>query len=1151
MTLRSLGSLVFALLLSTLVLKGQENADTSRSKYALLWEITGPDLPGPSYVFGSMHVRYSSVFEFPDSLLICLAASDAFANEIHLDSAMQRVFEVYLDQEELDVDSSYLHLIQERILRPDSTALAREDSAERPSFKSFLQSREEGKDLREGENMPTMLDAYLMEVARRLGKKHYGLERIDEHLYEAEDFDNPSASQFKFSWFKNDADELLRLYYEGNLEPIDAFIKSEPESFNKLALIARNYIMVESMERIMAKQRLFSVVGTAHLPGEEGVLELLRQRGYQLRRVTPTFTNLRDSFLLPELERPWPDVKPQRALYQLAMPLGVQHVYNNDVNTSHLSFDIGRGLTYLLLTSSMLPYDYTNFDDVFFVEDGYDVIKKTPYTHGELSGYCYELEMPGNEVQYYRAYTFFYDQQLYYLQVGAYEKETLEVNPDVDTFLERFRLLRRNQKKWVSIVDTVGGFSVRMPDSYLYSSSARNTNYPYRKALDYPQYQYRAGFEDKKASVWMQYYDVTPGTARLRVWDQLQEGVDLLEAQYGLDISVTARDEYQGLPSWELNGEFVDSGLLFKGRVIARGNRLYLLSLVDDSRMSLTKKFYTSLDLLPLSTNTVVEQSTYFDDQVRLTISGKSAEELENLENDLTENARYRQRITGLDTLSGTTYEIEILKLPAQSFINDSLAYRALLLSEMLHESDSLLSEENLTLNDGQPTTVYTYSTEHDQLQQRIQLYHYGPFQLSKRMVGLSENLSNAGTKAFFASDHWNVQTDQATLFSGSANTILTDLSSPDTLTLRRALKSIYPRFTFRTADIPALRNVLLDNHWTDLGLERAAGEKIVAALHELGPAALKMFVDVFPLLQDSDLREELLVELAQQTSTESREAIFQILAQAKLLTDETLTKALSAFRDNPELVLQYWANFSQLLANAQEPLYTWELARQVLAQDSLSKAPILAARHLFLERGKQRLNSWKGQGKGMPEAIFKVYQLLPEAPSILAQVQQMLDRSLVDQVSVEAAAYLLAKDKPLPRKKVRQILKNAKLRVPLIRVLNKYDRLDLVDNRHYDQEAIAQAMLLDKLKTEGVVSNVTMEDSVEALFRGEPRRAYVFSFDLDDDRSRLAVVGFFSQFANERPFIDEELVNYTLYTITRRRQTRKAQQLLEEMNDW
>ena len=90
-------------------------AQSDKSNYALLWEITGNDLEKPSYLLGSYHVRAKMAFEFPDSLLYKLEACDAFANEIHLDSAMFRVFQAYHEQ-----DSTFYNYIEEKKNRKEN-----------------------------------------------------------------------------------------------------------------------------------------------------------------------------------------------------------------------------------------------------------------------------------------------------------------------------------------------------------------------------------------------------------------------------------------------------------------------------------------------------------------------------------------------------------------------------------------------------------------------------------------------------------------------------------------------------------------------------------------------------------------------------------------------------------------------------------------------------------------------------------------------------------------------------------------------------------------------------------------------------------------------------------------------------------------------
>ena len=43
--------------------------------------------------------------------------------------------------------------------------------------------------------------------------------------------------------------------------------------------------MAERMDKIIQEQKTFMAVGALHLPGENGVIELLRKYGYQVRPV--------------------------------------------------------------------------------------------------------------------------------------------------------------------------------------------------------------------------------------------------------------------------------------------------------------------------------------------------------------------------------------------------------------------------------------------------------------------------------------------------------------------------------------------------------------------------------------------------------------------------------------------------------------------------------------------------------------------------------------------------------------------------------------------------------------------------------------------------------------------------------------------------
>jgi uncharacterized protein YbaP (TraB family) len=55
--------------------------------------------------------------------------------------------------------------------------------------------------------------------------------------------------------------------------------------FEETMVTARNRVMAERAVPILAKGNAFIAVGALHLPGKEGLVELLRQRGYQMSPV--------------------------------------------------------------------------------------------------------------------------------------------------------------------------------------------------------------------------------------------------------------------------------------------------------------------------------------------------------------------------------------------------------------------------------------------------------------------------------------------------------------------------------------------------------------------------------------------------------------------------------------------------------------------------------------------------------------------------------------------------------------------------------------------------------------------------------------------------------------------------------------------------
>ena len=281
----------YVLLLFTIFISLFSNAQELEK--SLLWKISGNGLNKPSYLFGTIH-------------LTCDTSLDA--NTLN---ALETTEQLYL---ELDMDDKSIQMkLMKLMMMKDgaklSTLLSPEDfkildefmkknlnmSAKLfDSFKPFMIS---------SMLFPKMLDcksksveSELMKITKEQNEEIFGLEKAEDQM---KVFDEIS--------YQDQADELLKTVKD-NLEKdkkefqemitiyqnkdIEGMLKMMDDSDNKITsenqdvlLNNRNKNWIPIMIKIMKDKPTFFGVGAGHLAGEEGVIKLLRKKGYKVEAV--------------------------------------------------------------------------------------------------------------------------------------------------------------------------------------------------------------------------------------------------------------------------------------------------------------------------------------------------------------------------------------------------------------------------------------------------------------------------------------------------------------------------------------------------------------------------------------------------------------------------------------------------------------------------------------------------------------------------------------------------------------------------------------------------------------------------------------------------------------------------------------------------
>ncbi len=282
-----------------------------RSNYQLLWKIQ-KEGKSTGYLFGTMHVNDEEVYDMSDSVLICLDRCEQVAFELDFDELTENVFsdlvQSYADNKynvelyEKDSESLSVEPVVpiDEFLQPTTQDTDEEISGRkkgRKKDKITLFDSDANEDDEEPSKFTSPLDLYLHSRAKFHGQKIIGLEVIEDQMRtfirnrdEEEIQELPDSvlrSEFlKYVYeeskhsTKSSHDQLTEIYHRGDIQQIDSLFKfylsitGKESDFN---MTSRNVVMANGIDSLLTSGTLFSAVGAAHLPGQDGVIELLRK----------------------------------------------------------------------------------------------------------------------------------------------------------------------------------------------------------------------------------------------------------------------------------------------------------------------------------------------------------------------------------------------------------------------------------------------------------------------------------------------------------------------------------------------------------------------------------------------------------------------------------------------------------------------------------------------------------------------------------------------------------------------------------------------------------------------------------------------------------------------------------------------------------
>ena len=264
----------------------------------LLWKVSGNGLTKPSYLFGTMHLLCADDIVLSDSLSQAIKNADNVYMELDMENMMEimgalshmtmrndTTLEDLLSTEEYEKVKNYFRdnppLLPFSMLETFKPLLATSMIMEQNSSGSCS-------------NMISMEQLVLKE-ARKEGVKIKGIEtaKFQMSIFDSIPYKFQAEQLLKMieDGEKKDGSEMKLItdaYRSQDLSVIQEMTRTADlgiANFTDILLNNRNRNWAEKLKILMTEKSLVVAVGAGHLPGDQGLINLLKKAGYKVEPV--------------------------------------------------------------------------------------------------------------------------------------------------------------------------------------------------------------------------------------------------------------------------------------------------------------------------------------------------------------------------------------------------------------------------------------------------------------------------------------------------------------------------------------------------------------------------------------------------------------------------------------------------------------------------------------------------------------------------------------------------------------------------------------------------------------------------------------------------------------------------------------------------
>ncbi len=1119
----------------------------NQSNYNLLWKIEGKNLTKPSYLFGTMHVDDERAFNFSDAVMPAIEEVDMFALEVNPDSLMLAMTSKVVEQDPKDVFKSILsddeyQLLVDRFEEINDFSFEESGLRDPNTILALLIPDTENEN-----DKSTFVDLYLYNQARTMQKSITGLEDMYDQLNYFENLSPENQRLYVLEQIEDNLDDMNReleklteLYYQGNIQAIDSMIRTY-DGYD-MELTKRNQVMVKSIMDITKNNSLFSAVGAAHLPGDNGIISLLKKEGYQVTPVEAQFTGIADTYVIDESKMPWYTFNDELLGYSIDIPNEPNFNEEFPGFTIHMYQGLQDDIFYLF---SGLNLTFQNDDVDYHKLIGRFINTVTTSYSGKLLDleevsvsegikYIAKIDMEENNIMLFHIMV---KNKMMYFQGAQTNAKDIESNTSIKRF---FNSLQTTEPKpvqetsWVEHHDKVGAFSINIPGE----PQNMSREYPNPHEEDGEPYQlsmFLVTDYDSGSNYIIRYNDHPIGY----FMDNFQDGFDEIKSSFETKASIIGEEKTIYLDGYE--GREYELLLQEKYhticRVYYRGNRMYLLmnqKLNETDKVNTDNPFFNSFKFEAYDTpNTLITlkpKGTNFEFQFfeknRLIVDSVDYDDtyIKNSNDYYTKNPK-----------SGGVYQFGYSDLQDYFKITTKKEFYDTHKDYLSGWNDTIVKQETLKIDDNEVLEFYVMNkTTQIKTRYRFWLHDKYFFMLSAH-VG-AEELNNAITDSIFNSFKTTKPNNKPfDVFASKTHVILKDLKSTDSTTYKRALGAL-SYYDFEESDLKSLHKTMAITYPDSL--KNSQIKNHLAAIFENlnNENTLQVLKTAYQELDASDdLKSNILVVLPDLPNENALETYNELLFNNPPKSSDSYNwSTLSPFKDSLAYSTE---NFNKLLTLMPYTKFRRDIINisTRILEDSIQDNQVVIqgfkplTEYVMEDLSAYLKNSETEEYDYTYSSLMYGYSGLFSEMETTEKIMNDFTQKIITDDSNEwliadAITFRIERQLPVADTLTNAYLENQNHRIEIIKALHKAQRLEEVPETYLDLKSISESVLYNYTSEDYTAENINYLGTITE----DNKDYFIYSFNHETEENEetenyIGIVGPIIPISQNEPLVFPE----------------------------